>query len=90
MKEKTLSPKVKALYEAVEELIFENIDVKGIKVSDITERAGIGKGTAYEYFESSSLADAGFLRDLGNFHFPDFSALQQKFHHCFVQRLHLR
>ena len=52
MKEKTLSPKVKALYEAVEELIFENIDVKGIKVSDITERAGIGKGTAYEYFRN--------------------------------------
>ena len=52
MKEKTLSPKVKALYEAVEELIFENIEVKGIKVSDITERAGIGKGTAYEYFRS--------------------------------------
>lgn len=52
MKEKTLSPKVKALYEAVEELIFENIDVKEIKVSDITERAGIGKGTAYEYFRN--------------------------------------
>ncbi len=50
--EKKLSPKVKALYEAVEELIFENIDVKEIKVSDITERAGIGKGTAYEYFRN--------------------------------------
>ena len=47
-----MSPKVKALYEAVEELIFENIDVKEIKVSDITERAGIGKGTAYEYFRN--------------------------------------
>lgn len=47
-----ISPKVKALYEAVEELIFENVDVKGIKVSDITERAGIGKGTAYEYFRN--------------------------------------
>ena len=52
MKEKILSPKVKALYEAVEELIYEDIDVKGIKVSDITERAGIGKGTAYEYFRN--------------------------------------
>lgn len=49
---KELSPKVKALYEAVEELIFENIDVKEIKVSDITDRAGIGKGTAYEYFRN--------------------------------------
>ncbi len=50
--EKILFPKVKALYEAVEELIFENIDVKEIKVSDITSRAGIGKGTAYEYFKN--------------------------------------
>lgn len=50
--EKKLSSKVKALYEAVEELIYENIDVKGIKVSDLTERAGIGKGTAYEYFRN--------------------------------------
>lgn len=49
---KGLSPKVAALYEAVEELIFENIDVKEIKVSDITGRAGIGKGTAYEYFKN--------------------------------------
>lgn len=45
-----LSPKVKALYEAVLELIVENVDVRGAKVSDITGRAGIGKGTAYEYF----------------------------------------
>ena len=50
--EKGLFPKVKALYEAVEELIFENVDVKEIKVSDITSRAGIGKGTAYEYFKN--------------------------------------
>ena len=51
MKE-NLSPKVKALYEAVLELIAENVDVRDVKVSDITSRAGIGKGTAYEYFSN--------------------------------------
>lgn len=51
MKE-SLSPKVKALYEAVSELISENVDVRDVKVSDITGRAGIGKGTAYEYFSN--------------------------------------
>lgn len=47
-----LLPKVKALYEAVLELIEENVDVRDVKVSDITGRAGIGKGTAYEYFNN--------------------------------------
>ncbi len=51
MKE-NLSPKVKALYGAVLELIEENVDVRNVKVSDITGRAGIGKGTAYEYFSN--------------------------------------
>lgn len=51
MKDK-LSPKVKALYEAVLELIGENVDIRDVKVSDITGRAGIGKGTAYEYFSN--------------------------------------
>lgn len=47
-----LLPKVKALYEAVLELIGENVDIRDVKVSDITKRAGIGKGTAYEYFSN--------------------------------------
>ena len=51
VKEK-LSPKVEALYEAVMELLLEGKEVRKMKVSEITERAGIGKGTAYEYFES--------------------------------------
>ena len=49
---KKLPSKVTALYDAVEELIAEDIDIKEIKVSDITCRAGIGKGTAYEYFKN--------------------------------------
>lgn len=52
MREEDLSPKVKALYDAVLHLIKADMDVKEIKVSDITDRAGIGKGTAYEYFDN--------------------------------------
>lgn len=52
MMREQLSPKVKALYEAVMELAGENVDMRNVKVSDITNRAGIGKGTAYEYFSN--------------------------------------
>lgn len=44
--------KVLAMYRAVRELMEEGRDIHELKVSDITERAGIGKGTAYEYFRS--------------------------------------
>lgn len=44
--------KVRQMYRAVIELIEEGTDVGGIRVSTITARAGIGKGTAYEYFDS--------------------------------------
>lgn len=44
--------KVKAIYDAVQELLEEGADINRMKVSDITERAGIGKGTAYEYFDN--------------------------------------
>lgn len=44
--------KVLAMYQAVIELVREGADVNSMKVSDITARAGIGKGTAYEYFSS--------------------------------------
>lgn len=44
--------KVLAMYRAVWELIDEGYDVSSMKVADITGRAGIGKGTAYEYFRS--------------------------------------
>lgn len=51
-KDEILSPKVEALYRAVMELLLEGREVRKMKVSEITERAGIGKGTAYEYFGS--------------------------------------
>ena len=44
--------KVLAMYRAVVDLINEGNDIRVLKVSDITGRAGIGKGTAYEYFSS--------------------------------------
>lgn len=44
--------KVLAMYQAVWELIEEGADIYRLKVADITARAGIGKGTAYEYFKS--------------------------------------
>lgn len=44
--------KVRLLYRAVEQLIAEGADVNNIRVLTITEKAGIGKGTAYDYFES--------------------------------------
>lgn len=44
--------KVQRMFRAVSELVRERPDSSSIKVQDITERAGIGKGTAYEYFSS--------------------------------------
>lgn len=49
---KETRPKVLALYRGVLELMDEGADVNAIKVSDITKKAGIGKGTAYDYFKS--------------------------------------
>ena len=45
-------PKVRQMYEAVIQLLEEGMDMEDIRVSTITERAGIGKGTAYEYFDT--------------------------------------
>ncbi len=46
------SEKVQKMYEAISAFVQEKRDISTIKVSDITSRAGIGKGTAYEYFSS--------------------------------------
>ncbi len=45
-------PKVQQMYQAVMRLIEEGADAGSIRVSTITDRAGIGKGTAYEYFDT--------------------------------------
>lgn len=47
-----IPPKEKALYEAVLALLEEGVSISGLKVSDIARKAGIGKGTTYEYFKS--------------------------------------
>lgn len=52
MNRKPFSEKELAMFQAVIDLIEENVDVNSMKVSDITKKAGIGKGTAYEYFTS--------------------------------------
>lgn len=43
-------PKEKAIYQAVIDLFEEGADINNLTVAGITGRAGIGKGTAYEYF----------------------------------------
>ena len=55
---KETRPKVLALYRGVLELLDEGADVNTIKVSDITAKAGIGKGTAYDYFKSREIGRA--------------------------------
>ena len=47
-----IPPKVLQMYDAVIWLIEEGEDASSIRVSTITDRAGIGKGTAYDYFDT--------------------------------------
>lgn len=47
-----LPEKVRLLYNAVFQLFVEGTDLADITVSGITGKAGIGKGTAYDYFDS--------------------------------------
>lgn len=44
--------KVRLLYDAVSDLISAGADINQLRVSAITEKAGIGKGTAYDYFDT--------------------------------------
>lgn len=61
MEQKT-NEKILAMYRAVWELTREGQNVYNMKVVDITNRAGIGKGTAYEYFRSKEELVAKALR----------------------------
>lgn len=62
------SEKVKKLYDAVISYMYEGADLSTLKVSDIASRAGIGKGTTYEYFKSKEelIAKATFFNIYGN------------------------
>lgn len=60
------SPKAKAMYQAVSELILENRSLDELTVLEITKKAGIGKGTAYEYFSSKEeLIASALLFEVG-------------------------
>lgn len=52
MREEKKLDKITAIYHAIEELVAEGADLASMRVSDIAARAGIGKGTTYEYFSS--------------------------------------
>ena len=61
--------KVLLMYQAVSELLRNQNDIAKIKVADITSRAGIGKGTAYEYFSSKEeLIANALMHDLSLIH----------------------
>lgn len=61
MSEMTIPPKVIAMYRAVSTLLQEGKDIPEMSVSMITAQAGIGKGTAYEYFDSKEEIIVGAL-----------------------------
>jgi len=48
----TLSKKAEALFKAIDDLMNEGQDPGGMTVAQIACRAGIGKGTTYEYFKN--------------------------------------
>ena len=61
MERRELAPKVVATYRAVIDLLREGANVNSLTVSEITGRAGIGKGTVYDYFSNKDDMIAGAL-----------------------------
>ena len=61
MEDKKLPEKVILMYDAVIGMLEDGIDLNQMKVIDITKRAGIGKGTAYEYVSSKEELIVGAL-----------------------------
>ncbi|MCM1127773.1 MAG: TetR/AcrR family transcriptional regulator [Lachnospiraceae bacterium] len=61
MEKQELSPKVLAVYRATAELFMEGADLGTLTVAEITARAGIGKGTVYDYFANKEEMLAGAL-----------------------------
>lgn len=58
--------KVKRMFEAVSGMVAEKEDLDSVTVQMITERAGVGKGTAYSYFSSrEELIVLALLYDYG-------------------------
>lgn len=61
MESTKMPPKVKAVYQAVIALFAEGADLNSLTVAEIAEKAGIGKGTVYEYFRNKEEMIAGAL-----------------------------
>ena len=52
MRDDKKTDKIIAIYHAVEDFVADGTDLASMRVSDIAAKAGIGKGTTYEYFSS--------------------------------------
>lgn len=52
MRDNKKEDKIIAIYHAVEDFIAEGAELSNMRISDIAAKAGIGKGTTYEYFTS--------------------------------------
>lgn len=81
------SPKILSIYQAVIELLDEGTDISSLKVSDITNRAGIGKGTAYDYFHSKEeIIVKAMIYDIsqGLFEMRELICKQKNFHAKFL------
>ena len=76
--EKQYPPKVKAMYEAVLELFASGRELGTLKVSEITAKAGIGKGTAYEYFSTKEEMIIGAIRYEASKHIAIIAELIEK------------
>lgn len=61
MQTEVRSAKVEAMYLAIAQLLSEGVQLGSMTVSEITAKAGIGKGTAYEYFSNKEEMIAGAL-----------------------------
>ncbi len=65
---KKCSQKEQAIYDAVFELFWDGMDLNNLTVSQITQKAGIGKGTAYEYFsDKEEMIAKALFYSTGNF-----------------------
>ncbi len=49
---RSYSPKEQAVFTAVLTLAGQGVDIAGLRVQQIADAAGMGKGTLYEYFKS--------------------------------------
>lgn len=73
--DQTYPPKVTAMFEAVLELFSSGRELNTLKVSEITAKAGIGKGTAYEYFSTKEEMIVGAIEYEAARHFHEIIRL---------------